>query len=109
MIARLVLAALLALVLDLPRRSQRRRASSSSAMARRNAWRLCGVGQKRAAALAANYLGRNAAKSLFAGGEEPAAFLAITCTRSSLRRRPTWSLPLTLYAAPPGGEKRHSR
>jgi hypothetical protein len=42
------------------------------------AWKLCGVGQARADALAANYLGRNAAQSLFAAGEEPAAFLAIT-------------------------------
>jgi len=43
-----------------------------------DAWKLCGVGQERADALAANYLGRNAAKSLFADGEGPAAFLAIT-------------------------------
>jgi len=39
-----------------------------------DAWKLCGVGQ----ALAANYLDRNAAKSLFADGEGPATFLAIT-------------------------------
>ena len=43
-----------------------------------DAWKLCGVGQERADVLAANYLGRNAAKSLFADGEGPATFLAIT-------------------------------
>ena len=69
-----------------------------------DAWKLCGVGQERAAALAATYLGRNATKSLFAAGEEPAAFLAITAPAAG-----TWSLPLTRYAAPPAGRKRHVR
>lgn len=40
--------------------------------------KLGGVGQQRADALAATYLGRGAAKSLFSPGKEPAAFLAIT-------------------------------
>ena len=53
-----------------------------------DAWMLCGVGQERADALAAFYLGRHAAKSLFAQGEEPAAFLAITCIPSSLSHPP---------------------
>jgi hypothetical protein len=43
-----------------------------------DAWKLCGVGQGRADALARFYLGRDAAKSLFAGGKQPAAILAIT-------------------------------
>ena len=51
-----------------------------------DAWRLCGVGEQRAQALAANYLGRNAANSLFAGGEKPAAFLAITLHTLELAR-----------------------
>ena len=73
-----------------------------------DAWRLCGVGQERATALAATYLGRNAAKSLFVPGGEPAAFLAITLLTLELAAPAagTWSLPLTLYAAPPGGEKK---
>jgi hypothetical protein len=73
-----------------------------------DAWKLCGVGQERAAALAATYLGRNATKSLFAAGEEPAAFLASTLHTLELAAPAagTWSLPLTLYAAPPGGEKK---
>jgi hypothetical protein len=40
--------------------------------------KLCEVGQERANALAANYLGRDASNSLFAQGEEPGAILAIT-------------------------------
>ena len=74
-----------------------------------DAWRLCGVGEQRAQALAANYLGRNAANSLFASGEKPAAFLAITLHTLELAApaAATWSLPLTLYAAPPtSGHKR---
>ena len=108
MIARLVLAALLLLC------------SSAAAIAapsriiilrhgeKEDAWRLCGVGQERAAALAATYLGRNATKSLFAAGEEPAAFLTITLHTLELAAPAagTWSQPLTLYAAPPGGEKK---
>lgn len=52
--------------------------------------------------------GRNGRKSLFAAGEEPAAFLASTLHTLELAAPAagTWSLPLTLYAAPPGGEKK---
>jgi hypothetical protein len=42
-----------------------------------NKWKLCDTGEQRANALAANYLGRGAAKSLFASGDEPAFFFAI--------------------------------
>jgi hypothetical protein len=68
-----------------------------------DAWKLCGVGQERADALAANYLGRNAAKSLFAAGEKPAAFLATTLHTLELAApaAETWSLPLTLYSVVP--------
>ena len=41
-------------------------------------WKLCEIGQQRAKALALNYLGRDAAKSLFTEGSEPAFFFAIT-------------------------------
>jgi hypothetical protein len=73
-----------------------------------DAWRLCGVGEQRAEALAANYLGRNAANSLFASGEKPVAFLAITLHTLELAApaAATWSLPLTLYAAPPADDKK---
>jgi hypothetical protein len=66
-------------------------------------WKLCGVGQERADALAANYLGRGAAKSLFALGEEPAAFLAITLHTLELASPAVaaWDRPLMLYSVVP--------
>jgi hypothetical protein len=66
-------------------------------------WQLCGVGQDRADALAASYLGRNTAQSLFAAGEAPAAFLAITLHTLELASpaAQAWSLPLTLYSVLP--------
>ena len=51
-----------------------------------DAWKLCGVGQERTDALPANYLGRNAAKSLFADGEGLPLSSPSPCIRSSLRR-----------------------
>jgi hypothetical protein len=67
------------------------------------AWRLCGAGQARADALAATYLGRNAANSLFAPGEEPAAILAITLHTLELAApaAATWDLPVTLFSVLP--------
>jgi hypothetical protein len=67
------------------------------------AWKLCGVGQARADALAATYLGRNAAQSLFAAGEEPAAFLAITLHTLELAApaAATWDLPVTMFPVLP--------
>jgi hypothetical protein len=60
---------------------------------------LCEVGQVRANALAATYLGRNAANSLFARGEEPAAILANTLHSQELAApiAATWGTQLTLY------------
>jgi hypothetical protein len=67
------------------------------------AWRLCGIGQARADALAAHYLGRNAANSLFAPGEKPAAFLAITLHTLELAgpAAATWDLPVTMFSVLP--------
>jgi hypothetical protein len=66
-------------------------------------WKLCDIGQERADALAANYLGRDAANSLFASGEEPAAFLAITLHTLELAypAAATWNQPITLYPVLP--------
>src|SRR6478672_11172524 len=67
------------------------------------AWKLCGVGQARADALAATYLGRDAAQSLFAAGEEPGAFLAITLHTLELAApaAATWDLPVTMFSVLP--------
>ncbi len=68
-----------------------------------NAWKLCDVGEQRANALAATYLGDKAAKSLFANGEEPAFFFAITLHTLELASPAvaTWSKPIILYSVVP--------
>jgi hypothetical protein len=66
-------------------------------------WKLCEVGEQRAKALALNYLGKDAAKSLFAGGEDPAFFFAITLHTLELASPAveTWSKPIILYSVVP--------
>jgi hypothetical protein len=73
-------------------------------------WKLCETGDQRAKALALNYLGKDAAKSLFAAGDEPAFFFAITLHTLELATPAvtTWSKPLILYSVlpAPGGDKK---
>jgi hypothetical protein len=66
-------------------------------------YKLCGIGQERADALANTYLGRGAEKSLFAGGETPTAIFAITLHTLELAApsAASWGEPLTLYSALP--------
>lgn len=66
-------------------------------------WKLCAVGQQRAKALAATYLGSAAAKSLFAKGEEPAFFFAITLHTLELASPSvaSWNKPIILYSVVP--------
>jgi|ERR1700730_10370354 hypothetical protein len=66
-------------------------------------WKLCDIGRERANALAANYLGRDAANSLFASGEQPGAFLAITLHTLELTypAAATWNQPIILYPVMP--------
>ncbi len=68
-----------------------------------NVWALCGVGQLRAEALKEIYLGRDAQKSLFMPGQEPAAFFAITLHSLELAApaAASWGRPLTLYSVVP--------
>ena len=67
------------------------------------AYKLCDVGRERAEALTTTYLGRGAAKSLFASGEAPAAILAITLHALELASpsAASWGEPLTLYSVLP--------
>ena len=103
MIARFVLAALLLWWWLVPALATPKRLIILRHGEKAGSWRLCGVGQARADALAASYLGRNAANSLFAAGEEPAAILAITLHTLELAApaAATWDLPVTLYSVLP--------
>ena len=73
-------------------------------------WKLCEIGEQRAKALALTYLGRDAVKSLFAEGEEPAFFFAVTPLTAALASPSvaSWNKPVILYSATPetaqGGE-----
>lgn len=68
-----------------------------------NAWKLCEVGEQRAKALALTYLGRNANKSLFANGEEPASFSAVTLHTAELTSPSalSWNKPIIFFSALP--------
>ena len=66
-------------------------------------WKLCETGEQRADALALNYLGKGAAKSLFTEGNDPAFFFAITLHTLELASPAvaSWSKPIILYSVVP--------
>ncbi|MFG1395783.1 histidine phosphatase family protein [Roseixanthobacter pseudopolyaromaticivorans] len=70
---------------------------------KQDAYRLCRVGNQRAQALAAQYLGKGAANSLFPAGEAPAAIIAVTLHTMELAApaAATWALPVVMYTALP--------
>ncbi|HKB23290.1 MAG TPA: histidine phosphatase family protein, partial [Methyloceanibacter sp.] len=77
-LARLILAAVLAMAFTTTAFAAPARIIILRHGEKANPWRLCEVGAARANALADAYLGAKATKSLFADGEEPAFFFAIT-------------------------------
>lgn len=68
-----------------------------------DAYRLCSVGQQRAQALAAQYLGKDAATSLFQPGEAPKAFFAMTLhtLETIAPSARSWGQPVITFAALP--------
>ena len=68
-----------------------------------NKWKLRDTGEQRANALAANYLGRGAAESLLASGDEPAFFFAIALHTLELASPAvaSWNKPVILYSVVP--------
>ncbi len=68
-----------------------------------NATALCSVGIQRSQALAAQYLGKGAANSLFSGSDTPAAFVAITLHTLELisPAAATWGLPVITWSVVP--------
>jgi hypothetical protein len=102
-LARLVLATVLATLLTTATFAAPARIIILRHGEKANPWKLCDVGTERANALADTYLGRNATKSLFANGEEPAFFFAITLHTLELAgpSAASWSKPLILYSVVP--------
>lgn len=64
-----------------------------------NRHELCDLGEQRAQALASQFLGKGAAQSLFADGEKPEAFLAITphTVETITPAAESWNAPVTVY------------
>ncbi len=66
-------------------------------------WKLCEIGKQRAQALRLNYLGKDAAKSLFTEDAPPAYFFAITLHTAELATPAvdSWGKPLIFYSVFP--------
>jgi len=66
-------------------------------------WKLCEIGRQRAEALKLNYLGRDAAKSLFEDGEPPAYVFALTLPGTQLASPAvtSWNKPIIFYSVMP--------
>ncbi len=72
--------------------------------------KLCATGQRRADALAAQYLGKGATNSLFAPGQAPAAFLGVTphSLETVTPAAETWGLPVVDYSIASGDKDKES-
>jgi len=73
-----------------------------------DAWKLCEVGQQRAQALKYNYLGNEAAKSLFTEEEPPAFFFALTPPTAALIAPvvDSWKKPVIFYSVLPQDDEK---
>jgi hypothetical protein len=72
-----------------------------------NAYALCDLGRERAQALAKQFLGQGATQSLFAPGERPTAFMAVTLhpLETITPAAQTWGLPVIDYSVVPDENK----
>jgi len=72
-----------------------------------NAYALCDLGRERAEALAKQFLGRGATQSLFAPGDRPAAFMAVTLhpLETITPAAQTWGLPVIDYSVVPNKDE----
>ena len=69
-------------------------------------WKLCEIGKQRAQALKLNYLGKDAAKSLFTEDAPPAYFFAITLHTAELATPAveSWGKPIIFYSVFPNDD-----
>src|SRR5580698_6939974 len=72
-----------------------------------NAYALCDLGRQRADALAKQFLGQGATQSLFAPGQRPAAFMAVTLhpLETITPAAQTWGLPVIDYSVVPNKDE----
>jgi hypothetical protein len=73
-----------------------------------DAWKLCEIGRQRAQALKLNYLGKDAAKSLFTEEDPPAFFFAITPpgAETATPAADSWGKPVIYYSVLPHGNEK---
>jgi hypothetical protein len=73
-------------------------------------FRLCPAGIQRSLALVDQYLGRGARESLFATGQPPAAFLAISlhAVETATPAATSWALPLITYSVLPASPQAYA-
>jgi hypothetical protein len=72
-----------------------------------NAYALCDLGRERADALAKQFLGQGATQSLFAPGQGPVAFMAVTLhpLETITPAAQTWGLPVIDYSVVPNKDE----
>lgn len=72
-----------------------------------NAYALCDLGRERADALGKQFLGQGATQSLFAPGERPEAFMAVTLhtLETIAPAAKTWGLPVVDYSVVPNKDE----
>jgi hypothetical protein len=72
-----------------------------------NAYALCDLGRERANALAKQFLGQGATQSLFAPGERPAGFMAVTLhpLETITPAAESWGLPVIDYSVVPNKDE----
>ncbi|MFY9639710.1 MAG: histidine phosphatase family protein [Rhodomicrobium sp.] len=74
---------------------------------KQDTYALCDLGAQRGKALVKQFLGRGAAQSLFAAGEKPDAFLAMTLhpIETITPAAQSWNLPVIAYTVVPGEDE----
>jgi hypothetical protein len=72
-----------------------------------NAYALCDLGRERANALAKQFLGQGSTQSLFASGDRPAAFMAVTLhsLETITPAAESWGLPVIDYSVVPNKDE----
>jgi len=103
MLIRLILAAAIAVGFAAPALAAPSRIVILRHGEKSDAWKLCEVGKQRAQALKFNYLGKDAAKSLFTEDAPPAFFFAITLHTAELATPAvdSWGKPIIFYSVFP--------
>ncbi len=108
MLIRLIVAAAIAVSLAVPALAAPSRIIILRHGEKADDWKLCEIGKQRAQALKFNYLGKDAAKSLFTEDTPPAFFFAITLHTAELATPAveSWGKPIIFYSVFPNDNEK---